>query len=305
MNDAGLTNGTLCDYMMTIFKTTGHIDTITPIFNNHTSKEVVYFDCAETVLITDTQEALLKYFENVSCLFKLDGQKGSFQKSDNEAISVYSAELICRETMRTQIAYEIHRLLHSLIVEKYTIIIFGFEGQILFSFASDDRDYIMSDWFDADNKDEILERIHIANMSLKSAKDYFSDMAYSVAREYYLHPMSKEFVQYSLLPANFKEDTEGYSINRWVAEQTKEILDSEREAYGEDYFDFADASIVQYEDVGKELDMLWLELEAQEATEYDKDDAQQSFSTYEFEDIDDESFSDPEKLLEVLDNYGY
>lgn len=305
INNVVLTNGMLCDYLMSLFRTAGHIDTATPIFKNHSSKKVVYFDCAENVIITDTQESLLKYFENVSYLFMLDSHNDSFQKNDTEAVCVYSAELLCKETMRTQTAYEVHRLLHSLIEEKYTVIVFGFEDQLLFSFASDDKDYIMSDWFDIENQEEILEIIHIANMSLKSALDYFSDMAYSVAREYYRHPMSKEFVQYSLLPANFKEQTDGYATNKWIAERTKEILDSEREAYGQDYFDFAEASIVQYEDASKELDLLWLELEAQESAVQEVDIRQKMNSAYEFDDIDDEAFADPEKLLEVLEDFGY
>ena len=73
-------------YVLELFRDAGYTNQYNPIYINHSSEQVVYFDVEETVYLTSTQRKYIKNFNNVSYLFNI---VDNIQKK----IAFYSLEL--------------------------------------------------------------------------------------------------------------------------------------------------------------------------------------------------------------------
>ena len=300
MGIIGANHISICDYSMHLFYEAGHIDTTTPLFENHPSSQFVYFDCADDISITYDQSIMLNSFDNVSLLFKLDQASGCFNYSENETIKYLSVELDCTGTNRSQLAYEIHRLIHSITLEEYTVILFMEGTDVLLSFASDYGQYVMSDWYDADEDYyAIIERINIVNISLNSAHEFFSDFAYTSARENYFHPKTDEFDAFLAL-GEFLDPRDQFLFRKKTGPQLRDLFQLEYENDEDDYFDFSNTEIDRYSDAGSALDLMWLELENDIATENELLEEKVT-DDFEYSNIDESVFDNAEMLLAYLD----
>lgn len=57
------------EYAMKLFFEAGHAVTTDPEYINHSSEQLVYFDCRRTVSLSNSQRESLHTFSNVSRLF--------------------------------------------------------------------------------------------------------------------------------------------------------------------------------------------------------------------------------------------
>lgn len=82
-----------------------------------------------------------------------------------------------------------------------------------------------------DDYDNLLKRFDISNMSISSDEEYFNDMIYSLARDYYLHAKP---TTYDLLPVDFKISS-AYIDSEKIDEQINFELTAPQRNYGDDY----------------------------------------------------------------------
>lgn len=187
---------------MNLFFDAGHAPSHFPVYCNHSVKQVIYFDTDKTPLIGSSQLKDLKNVHNISHLFDIGDDM--FENLTGNSIAYYSAVLECDIGSRSQLAYETHLLLHPVFNTNASVILYIHNQAIMVSIFITGTDVFLSDWFYDDyERDDLIERMHVSNMSLKSVRDFLSDFVYCIARDYYFHSVTDSNAMYSLLPINF------------------------------------------------------------------------------------------------------
>lgn len=296
-------------YAIELFQASGNAATSDVIFTNHTPEQFVYFDCQEEVAFSQLQR---KMINNVSCISHLfDIQDETFDRQGYGSIGFYSMEMLCSKSLRSQTAYDIHCLFQRVFPTKASIILFRHNRKILLSMQGFDSDVYLSDWFDEEGDfDVLVNSIHICNMSLHSARDYFYDFVYSIARWYYIYPITKEAATYLMFPIDYFLEYEN-DIARLDRETLMDqIFENFRLAEADYGDDFVEPGITQQSiiNVGAELDLIALELDINDmgndeeyldetdelGEEYDEEET-------EDEDFDNDIFEDPTLMVRFLE----
>ncbi|NLV51177.1 MAG: hypothetical protein GXY20_10860 [Clostridiales bacterium] len=305
---------------MEFFIEAGHATSSVPVYFNHSVKQVIYFDTNKTLLIDNAQRRDLEYAVNISHLFDIGDDV--FASQIGEKVSYYSIVIECGKKSRSQIAYETHILLHPVFEADMSIVLFMHNDTVMVSIFGSGSDLILSDWYSVDTDyDSFIERLHIANLSLSSARKFVSDLSYCIARDYYFRSAADSNSMYSLLPVKFFGGTDILDITKidkeTIKETIREISSAPEKAYGDDYIEPASSSVEAIGDIDVELDLLSFELESEEETipdeilnddevgrEDDFDEIEGEEETakdkYEFDDVDPEVFKDANQLVKWL-----
>lgn len=290
-------------YAMELFFKAGHVTTFVPKFANHSSERFVYFDNPGRVSLSPYQRSLFTMFDNVSHLFSVND------------CAFFSMELLTTRGSRSQGARDIHIMIHPIVGVDGTICLFRFDDEVMLSFVGYGVQCILSDWYLMDdNNGQLIEKLNIANVSLRSGYDYFSDMVYTLSRQYYLTPQP---MIYELIPIDFitnaefdkvdKEELNDFIVHELAALQRK---------YGDDYVEYDDFFKSQAINVGADLDLMLLEMDDEddnpfgeeiEVGENDDDDFFDEYEQrdeYEFDDVDPEIFRNPIHMIKWLNQIG-
>ena len=294
---------------MNLFQKAGHATTSLIHYTNHTYKQVIYFDSEKTVLIDPSMLSVLEQALNISHLFDLDDDV--FEIETGNLISYYSVVLGCEKKNRSQMANDVHFLLHSSFSSEISVIIFKHEDSILLSVAGFDNDIFLSDWYGYwEEYDDLVELIHVAQLSLETPYEFIADLIYLVAREYYKHPVFEKSVVYGLIPSHYfssESYLEDNSDREPIKDLVKRLASEDQQLYGDDYVEPISEHIRDLGDIDSELDMLSFELDMEEdipedIAEEDNDEFEdEERDGYEFEDVDPEIFEDPSLMLKWLE----
>lgn len=294
---------------MNLFQEAGHVATSLPQYTNHTYKQVIYFDSEKTVLIDPSMLNVLEQALDISHLFDLGDDV--FEIETGSLISYYSVVLGCEKKNRSQMAHDVHFLLHSSFSSEISVIIFKHEDSVLLSVVGFDNDIILSDWYGYWGEyDDLGELIHVAQLSLETPYEFITDLIYLVAREYYKHPVLEKSEVYGLIPSHYFS-SESYLEDSGDREPIKDLIkrlaSADQQLYGDDYVEPIADHIRDLGDIDSELDMLSFELDMEEdipedIVEEDADEFEdEERDEYEFEDVDPEIFDDPSLMLKWLD----
>ena len=284
-------------YAMELFFKAGHVSTFEPEFINHSPEQFVYFDNKSDIAISREQRGLLKIFDNVSRLFT------------NNGCAFFSINLLTTRSNRSQAAHDIHIMIHPIVGSAGTICLFRNDDEVMLSFEGFGYRCFLSDWYPMeDDYDHLLERLDIANMPCDRGLDYFSDMVYSLARQYYLY---SEPTTFEILPVDFITSSGIDEIDREELDRYIEyVLASPLREYGFDFVDYDESITTKGKGISAELDLLLLEIdddndnqfgEQIESSDYGLDE-DESFEQdeYEFDDVDPEIFRDPSLMVKWI-----
>ena len=210
---------------LAFFVDSGHIDTPEAEFSNHDPEQFVYADALTNRSLSPSQKSLFSYFDNISKLFTV-----------NNCV-FYSAELFSDCVRRSQLAHDVHALIHSLAGEKNTVCVFACSDEVIFSFKSSKIDYVLSDWYPMDDfEGELVSKLDISNVSTASSNSYISDLAFSLARDYYR--MSPATSIYPYMPI---DGIRRVRTGKWSKEDLNQILIENADQYIRKYDrDYAD-----------------------------------------------------------------
>lgn len=286
-------------FAMALFMEAGHVFTSTPEYNNHSAERFAYFDNKSDASLSPTERALLKRFNNVSRLFTVND------------CAFFSINLFSTRSERSELAHNIHIMLHPLVDTKGTICAFRFEDEVMLSFMGFGYHCILSDWYPMfDPYDELLHRLDIVNMSINSGREYFEDLIYNLAREYYI--VRENASAFTLLPIDALTRLDRDEITR---EDLDEIIREEVFAaykqYGDDYIEYDESAPTRNNDISSDLDLMLLDMDMEEddnpfGEEIEEDDIDSDEEEnldrddYEFSDVDPEVFRDPTLLVKLL-----
>lgn len=295
---------------MNLFQEAGHTISALPIYVNHTYEQVVYFDSEKNLLI-DT--SMIHTIEKALCISHLfDLKDDCFELKTVSQLSYYSIVLKCERNSRSQTAHDIHFLLHSAFASEISIVLFNHNDDVLLSIAGFGNDIILSDWYsNYAEYENLIELLHIAQLSFKSTYDFISDLIYLVAREYYKRPVFWKSEVYDLIPlhyfcsdAYFEDDGDRESLKDLI----KRLAVENQQRYGDDYVEPITERIYVCSDLDAELDMLSLELDMEEeipSNEVTEDETieleDKEHDVYEYEDVNPEIFKDPSLMLKWFD----
>ena len=276
-------------FAMNLFYSAGHVFTLSPEFINHSPKQVVYFDNRTDITLSRMQRELFYSFNNISRLFSV-----------NNCI-FFSMNLTTSKSTRSQAAHDIHMMIHSITEANGTICLFRYNDEIMLSFVGFGCRCILSDWYlIEDDYELLLKKLDIANMSVSQNKDYFNDMIFSLARDYYL---KEQPTIYDLLPIDFISKAGTNDIDRdKIDEQIEFELSSPQRNYGDDYVEYDKSVYIKPEDINTEFDLLLLELD----NEIDENELSETNETaedkeiLELDNLDSEIFQDPELMIKLL-----
>lgn len=285
-------------YTMALFFEAGHIFTPIPEYYNHSAEQFAYFDNKAGVSLSLNDRTLLKRFNNVSRLFTI-----------NKCV-FFSINLVSMRSERSEYAHSIHSMLHPSIDADGTIFVFRFEDEVMLSFMGFGYRCILSDWYPMiDPHDALLHRLDIINISIDSGREYFNDLIYNLAREYYI--VSGKAVTCDLLPIDSLTRIERDEITREDLDEIihEKMLAAYRE-YGDDYIEYDDEVIsIRNESISSSLDMMLLDMDIDDGNPFDEEIEDDDFESeddaftrdeYEFADFDPEVFRDPTLLVKLL-----
>lgn len=292
-----------------LFQEAGHTIASFPIYANHTYKQVVYFDSEKNILIDTSMLSVLEKAFYISHLFDL--QDDYFEAATGSPISYYSINLRCEKKNRSQTARDVHLFLHSTFSSEISIVLFSHDNAVLISVAGFNKDIILSDWYsNYVEYDNLVELIHIAQLSLKSSYEFITDLIYLIAREYYKHPIFEKSEIYGLIPPYYfysefcLDDTDDRES---IKDLVRKLATEDQQRYGDDYVEPVTDIIRDFDNIDAELDMLSFELDMEEEMPVDiikENDAEfedKEYDVYEYEDVDPEIFNDPSLMLKWLD----
>jgi len=288
-------------YAMELFRKAGHVFTSEPEFFNHSPERFVYFDNKADISLSAGQRAELRNFNNVSRLFSANG------------CIFFSLNLLTGKGQRSQAAHDIHTMIHPITNANGTVCIFRYNEEILLSFLGYGFRCVLSDWYPMeDDYGCLLEKLDIANMSIEREIDYFKDMVFSLAREYY---WMGQPLTYAILPIDFISSAGIDGIDREKLDEfiSNELTKAQR-IYGDDYVEYNEFAAVKQRNISAELDLMLLELDDDDLFDDDEmdsidDDSDELFDSdgedvekdiYEFDDVDPEIFRDPTLMVKWL-----
>jgi hypothetical protein len=224
----------------------------------------------------------------------------------------FSINLLTAKGDRSQVAYELHTMIHPIVEAKATICLFRFNNEIMLSFAGYGNRCVLSDWYSLDESDgsneQLADKLNIANISIRSGYEYFLDMVYILARPYYLTspPTVYDLIPIDLISNEMFDEIDKEELNQFIE---YELATPQRE-YGDDYVDFDEYSKPQPTDVYADLDLMLLDMEDEddnpfgEDIEDDEEDSESDESEkqdeYEFDDVNPEIFQDPTLMVKWL-----
>lgn len=293
-------------YAMELFSEAGHVATSEPKFVNHSPERFVYFDNKDDISFSPNQRAMLKIFNCISHLFSVHN------------CAFFSMNLLTTRGNRSQVAYDIHTMIHPIVGANGTVCLFRFYDEVMLSFVGYGNRCILSDWYlmDDDNG-QLIDKLNIANVSIKSGFDYFSDMVYALSRRYYL---TSQPTVYDLLPIDFisnagLDEVDREELNEYIE---YELATPQRE-YGDDYVEYDESSKPQPVNINADLDLMLLEMDdeddnpfGEEVENKEDDDASSEHDgffdedeqqdKYEFDDVNPEIFRDPTLMVKWLNS---
>lgn len=278
-------------YAMELFVQTGHVSHLWAEFINHSPEQFVYFDNTQDISLSREQRAMLTLFNNISYLFVANG------------CAFFSINLLIEQRFRSQVAHNVHLLIHSVVAADRTICLFRCNNEVILSFVGCGDYCILSDWYAIDDDSGTLcNKLDIANMSIKNGSEYFSDMIHMLARRYYFY--ESEPIAHSLLPVDFiNKGLERQELDEMIMHQ---LSSAERE-YGDDYIACdGDEFIVPKAKIGADIDLILLEMDDgddslhNEMIKDNEEDSESKESIYEFENVDPEIFQDPTLMIKWL-----
>lgn len=285
-------------YVAALLQESGHMVASVPVYSNHSSQEALYFDSGKDVTVSRFERNLLAAIENVSLLVELEWP--GIVDDLLETVHIYSITVNFPERTRSENVADIHRLLCEFWTCQHSVVFFKNKEDYIISFANTEVSHILSDWFslNADNND-LVDRIHIANISLNSSFDYFSDLIYAVARRYYVYPISFEEASLCMIPSNFLMPCVDALKSITKDEIETMILNNMRHfenVYGDDYVEAIYEGLTglhRYHNLSDEIERISFELELSTNIEADEDDEMFDFGMdYESEDDIDDTFDD-------------
>ena len=292
-------------YIMDLFYQAGHVATLNPEYANYTAEQFVYANTRNDLYLSRDQRGLLKCFGNISRLFT------------SHDCSFFSISLSTLPRDRSQMAQDVHKIIHPFSESKASVCVFHCDGEYVLSSAGHGVKYVLSDWYPlVDDFDRFLKKIDIGNISSSSSREYFLDIVFMLAREYYIYKIPPT---YALVPTYFfdcgLEDFDRDELNRIVDEQ----LNAARNAYGYDYIDYEATETNTPTDLDSDLDLLLLELddivddnpfgeeleaEVDFEDELEQDnDSSLDHDEYEFDDVDPEIFLDAALMVKWLQKH--
>lgn len=229
---------------MSYFVEAGHIISREPEYFNLDPEQLVVADYITNNKAVFEWKRLVHYFDNLSLLFLI------------RQCMFFSVELLSDKRQRSQIAVDIHNMIHSLIETEASVCAFKYGEEVMLSFMGYGSNAILSNWYPIDDwEGELAERLDISNISTSSDFAYFCDLVHSLAREYYR--FNEEESRYHLYPID--------SINRMEKgelgeEELQEILRnsaySSTVQYGEDYVSYDESVEASIFDSVCELDAM-------------------------------------------------
>lgn len=302
-------------FALRLFQAAGYTNASDVMFCNHTPDQVIYFDTEVYISLSNNQRNLLKDIDCISHLF--DIKADYFEKTANGPVSFYSIEILSSKETRSQTAYDTHSIFIPVLSGKTNVILFRHDNKVMLSVQGFDSDVYLSDWFDCeDDFEELTERIHIANISMKSIREFTIDFLYSCTRWYYTHANPEDEEAYGRTPASRLgefEDEEILFCYKEHEERIKELLKTAEYEYGNDYVEQGNIQSIAA-DIGAELDLLELELDIdgvdtdlfgedceKDDDFFDEDEVEKD--KYEFDDLDEEIFNDPILMVKHFEKY--
>ena len=87
-------------YMMDLFYQAGHVATLNPEYANHSAEQFVYTDTRNDLYLSRDQRGMLKCFGDISRLFT------------SHDCSFFSVNLSTLPRDRSQMAHDVHKLMH-------------------------------------------------------------------------------------------------------------------------------------------------------------------------------------------------
>lgn len=294
-----------CMYAMELFINAGHTTTPEPVFTNHSPERVLYFDYSAPSLSPD-QRALFAFFNNVSCLFSANG------------CVFFSINLLSTKRDRSQVAHDIHSMLHPFVKSKGTICFFQLDDEVMLSFVGFGFNCVLSDWFSIyDDSGSLQSMLDIVNMSVCNERAYFSDFVYVFARAYY-RDISKPTI-YDAIPKDTFLLTDSDEIDREELDQiVQEQLLACEQIYGDDYVPYNEKEGSVFSKVKHDLDFLLLEIDEEYLLAEESDNntvvedifdeettiTEDQRDVYEYSDMNPEIFKDPLLLVKWLERGG-
>ena len=290
-------------YAMDLFQKSGHAIISEPVFANHSFEQFAYIDTEDTIVLSKNQRNSFSNYSNISKLFTLENDV--FEITTADIITVYSAIIHSDRTARSQCAFDAHVIIQKADRSDATIVLFKHENSILVSFMGYGQDVYLSDWFSADDE-YLIERMHISNVSINSPLRYYVDFVYNLARDYYTHPVSREFAKYCSLPDDYFAKSAFDEIDReYVLEEIRKCLHQSEYEYGDDYV--SQGELISYGDINfdKEFALIMLEMELEKDSSVTEASVVREVRTekdyYELGNINPELFRDASLMVKWLE----
>lgn len=284
-------------YAMKLLSSTGHVSTSEPKFSNHSPAQFMYFDNKSDISLSQNQRAMFKMFNCVSHLFSVHD------------CDFFSINLLTTKKNRSQVACDLHMMIHPIVEADATICLFRFNDEMILSFIGYGCHCILSDWYSLDDSNEqLVDKLNIANMSIRSGYEYFLDMVYTLARPYYLisPPTTQDLIPIDFISSERFDGVDREELNQLIEHE----LDTPRREYGDDYVEYDKSFKCQQVDVHAELDLMLLDIDDENDNPFEEDtnndedsehDENEPKDEYEFDDLNPEIFKDPTLMVKWLD----
>ncbi|WP_129688296.1 hypothetical protein [Gottfriedia acidiceleris] len=290
----------------------------------------IYSYVNKNILFSPNEYDFLYKIKTISMLFSLDNK---LQEKKTKLIDLSTNQILfmaieLNSSLRDR-SYDAHNI--SKIINKIfkcpVFILFHSDNNILFSGVVNEsscKEYsnnvYLSDWFNYRNEDnkifEIISQLSFGNHVQTTMYNFYYDLLYSISREYYVFPLSKEYFTYGCLVNEFNPLSLDVNISievnsyKRIKEYSSEYSNYYREKYGDDYVDNSESIELLLIDEEENLLLEFeedlfldfeIEIEQESNLEDELDIEDNEYMNELMEEADDDLFDDPLKLLEWIE----
>ena len=296
------------DNVMSFFRAVGHIETTTPLVVAEDILNCIYTEFKFKAHFDKEERLAFSCIEGLSYLFTLDNDV--FYTPHSTQVRYYAVSLNSIKSDRTILSNAILNAFAKNTAD-YVVVMFRHENECLLSFAKKTIGCVtfFSDWFDYSSISSIMQKSSIANLSLQNSRAFFLDFVYMMAREYYIHPNSRDLVH----SERYFLNEDDYSRPEWE-DYAQELMYGHVYAYGDDYIEPPNNADYQKDNIDEsdfDFDLFELELDEMIAAGLGIEDDEYDFGEEDFffeesERIDishipPEILNDPVELLRWLE----
>jgi hypothetical protein len=297
----------LCSASLALLHAMDYLDQRQCDGENQTIDQFIYLTVPNKVNFSGREMAFLKRIDTASflCEIRHDDLIGAGNSSD-DSIVFLAIDMNSPKQDRSEDAYYISQILRKT-YDGFVFLIIKNADNIMLCTCVDGNSVYMSNWYSVQSTYTevypLLAACYPNIIGVKSVREFYIELAFSISREYIKYPESYEYITYQYWPLIDSSLEDSFITAQQIKDMAEQNCNYYKDRYGDDYVVSDDSfQVMAREDDEWTLleldDFVISDIEMEDDKVFDDDEIMEQI---DYSKIDKETLDDPVKLLKWIE----